>query len=159
MCGTAQCASGDYVTCVGQRSVQVVIMSHVWDSAVCKWSLCHMCGTAQCASGDYVTCVVQRSVQVASGHAAYAVCTLKSEYNFGNNLFYCLIESSSMTLRCSSAVVRWCRRAAAGRSPAEILGSNPTGGMDIILYCTVFYRIAPYCITLYYVTLNYIMLY
>jgi len=25
------------------------------------------------------------------------------------------------------------RRAAAGRSPAEILGSNPTGGMDICL--------------------------
>ena len=25
------------------------------------------------------------------------------------------------------------RRAVAGRSPAEILGSNPTGGMDICL--------------------------
>ena len=25
------------------------------------------------------------------------------------------------------------RRAATGRSPAEILGSNPTGGMDICL--------------------------
>ena len=25
------------------------------------------------------------------------------------------------------------RRAAAGRSPAEIVGSNPTGGMDICL--------------------------
>ena len=28
---------------------------------------------------------------------------------------------------------RGLRRAACGRSPAEILGSNPTGGMDICL--------------------------
>jgi len=38
---------------------------------------------------------------------------------------------------------KWCalsdlsRRAATGRSPAEIVGSNPTGGMDICLLSVV----------------------
>ena len=36
-------------------------------------------------------------------------------------------------IRDGSKLQRFSRRAATGRSPAEIVGSNPTGGMDICL--------------------------
>ena len=54
------------------------------------------------------------------------------------------ITASGMThvCRCQPAATYVCntrydlsRRAACGRAPAEILGSIPTGGMDICLLC------------------------
>ena len=61
----------------------------------------------------------------------YKVQTNKQTFIFIYKIMYCVRYTVVNT--ANTVVNTLSRRAAAGRSPAEILGSNPTGGMDICL--------------------------
>ena len=75
----------------------------------------------------------QTTASTASGifHTVTAACRCRGRVGTGLSVLW--VASATHNTLKPVPTLQASRRAAAGRSPAEILGSNPTGGMDICL--------------------------
>ena len=66
-----------------------------------------------------------------------ALKTLSSKNIFKNCVIRNVIFTADFTITTTTSVATWSKAQVYGRSPAEIVGSNPTLGMDVCRECGV----------------------